>query len=49
VTNVVDGRPALGKPPPEVARQIHGHADRALALLASLSAEGHKELRLTLG
>ena len=37
-----------GTTPPQVARDIHAHSDKALALLSELDHQGDKELRLTL-
>jgi hypothetical protein len=37
-----------GTTPLEVSEQIHGHADKALAILSRLAHGGHKELRRTL-
>jgi len=46
---LVAGKPAGGTTPLEVADELKGHAQAALALVAEMSAGGNKELRLTLG
>ena len=48
VKSVLAGEKSSGTTPIEVSDQIHGHADKALALLERLSHGGDKELRLTL-
>jgi hypothetical protein len=48
VEAVAAGRGPSGTTPIEVSEQIHGHADRALAIVGRLSHGGNKELRQTL-
>jgi len=48
VKAVVAGKKPAGTTPLEVSEKIHGHADKALAILGRLSHGGDKELRLTL-
>jgi len=49
VTAVKEAKPLSGTTPIEVSDRIHGHADKALAILGRLNHGGDKELRLTLG
>jgi len=48
VKAVQAGEMPSGTTPIQVSEQIHGHADRALAILSRLSHSGDKELRHTL-
>ena len=48
VKSVTGGEKRAGTTPIQVSEQIHGHADKALAILSRLSHGGDKELRLTL-
>jgi len=48
VRKTVSGAPMQGTTPVQVTRQIHEHADKALAELDGLLHQGDKELRLTL-
>lgn len=48
VKAVLAGEKRSGTTPIDVSDQLHGHADRALAILGRLSHSGDKELRLTL-
>lgn len=49
VDSLAAGRQLSGTTPIEVSNQLHAHADKALKILAGLTAGGDKELRLTLG
>lgn len=48
VNQVINGKKASGKTPPEVSADIHAHSDTALKLLNKMSAKDNKELRLTI-
>jgi hypothetical protein len=49
VNNLVEAKKPAGTTPIDVSNQIHGHAGKALQILAILSHGGNRELRLTLG
>ncbi|MHC4643501.1 MAG: carbohydrate-binding family 6 protein [Planctomycetota bacterium] len=49
VKSVVEKTKLPGTTPIELSDQIHDHADKALKILSTLSHDGNKELRLTLG
>jgi len=49
VDAVASGKQPSGTTPIQVSQQLHGHADKALAILDGLPKVTDKELRLTLG